>query len=157
MTKPSWHPAPACRTSSFQRHLYAISQRLCNLLQINPNLLKFLCWLILFAWISWIAVSYSRQRPRLSCVSYMPAQPSTSWMKVVPQIRHLLTICTVREGETVAEILKAYHALVVIATDRINNKASIGHAAHNSMAMQLETQRLVRASLPGPAAPVHTD
>lgn len=50
----------------------------------------------------------------------------------------------VREGETVAEILQAYHALVLIATDRITNKASIGHAAHNSMAMQLETQRLVR-------------
>ncbi|KAJ4391695.1 hypothetical protein N0V93_005315 [Gnomoniopsis smithogilvyi] len=49
-----------------------------------------------------------------------------------------------REGETVAEILQAYHALVLIATDRITNKASIGHAAHNSMAMQLETQRLIK-------------
>ncbi|CAN8096794.1 unnamed protein product [Discula destructiva] len=49
-----------------------------------------------------------------------------------------------REGETIAEILQAYHALVLIATDRITNKASIGHAAHNSMAMQLETQRLIK-------------
>ncbi|KAF3769737.1 hypothetical protein M406DRAFT_66210 [Cryphonectria parasitica EP155] len=48
-----------------------------------------------------------------------------------------------REGETIAEILQAYQKLVAIATDRITNKASIGQAAHNSMAMQLETQRLV--------------
>lgn len=58
--------------------------------------------------------------------------------------------CTDREGETIAEILQAYRALVLISTERINNKASIGQAAHNSMAMQLETQRLVCPTLPPP-------
>lgn len=38
--------------------------------------------------------------------------------------------------------------LVVIATDRITSKASVGQAAHNSMAMQLETQNLVRQTCP---------
>lgn len=54
---------------------------------------------------------------------------------------------TDREGETIAEILQAYRQLILISTDRITNKASVGQAAHNSMAMQLETQRLVRTLL----------
>ncbi|PSR83194.1 hypothetical protein BD289DRAFT_289596 [Coniella lustricola] len=49
-----------------------------------------------------------------------------------------------REGETIAEILQAYQKLVAIATDRITNKVSVGQAAHNDMAMKLETQRLIK-------------
>lgn len=49
-----------------------------------------------------------------------------------------------REGETIAQILQAYRQLVLLSTERITNKVSIGQAAHNSMAMQLETQALVR-------------
>lgn len=51
-----------------------------------------------------------------------------------------------REEKTISEILQAYRALVRIATERISNRASIGQAAQNSMAMQLETQRLVGSS-----------
>lgn len=60
----------------------------------------------------------------------------------------MLKIDADREGETIAQILQAYRHLVLLSGERITNKVSIGQAAHNSMAMQLETQALVCGALP---------
>lgn len=56
-------------------------------------------------------------------------------------------MCLDQEGKIIAEILRSYRDLVNFATEPITNKSSTGQASYNSMAMDLETQNLVRALL----------
>lgn len=50
-----------------------------------------------------------------------------------------------QEGKIIAEILRSYRDLVNFATEPITNKSSTGQASYNSMAMDLETQNLIKA------------
>lgn len=58
--------------------------------------------------------------------------------------QHPLTTSLDQEGKIIAEILTSYRDLVNFATEPITNKTSTGQASYNSMAMDLETQTLVR-------------
>ncbi|KAG6364254.1 hypothetical protein INS49_005853 [Diaporthe citri] len=50
-----------------------------------------------------------------------------------------------QEGKIIAEILTSYRDLVNFATEPITNKTSTGQASYNSMAMDLETQTLIKS------------
>ncbi|KAK2604081.1 hypothetical protein N8I77_007040 [Diaporthe amygdali] len=50
-----------------------------------------------------------------------------------------------QEGKIIAEILRSYRDLVNFATEPITNKTSTGQASYNSMAMDLETQNLIKS------------
>ncbi|KAL1845389.1 hypothetical protein Daus18300_014554 [Diaporthe australafricana] len=50
-----------------------------------------------------------------------------------------------QEGRIIAEILRSYRDLVNFATEPITNKTSTGQASYNSMAMDLETQNLIKS------------
>ena len=54
---------------------------------------------------------------------------------------------TDREEKIIADVLERFRNLILVTTERITNKASIGQAAYHSMTIDIETQGMVCGGL----------
>ncbi|KAL1872440.1 hypothetical protein VTK73DRAFT_1518 [Phialemonium thermophilum] len=51
-----------------------------------------------------------------------------------------------RENRLIADVLSHFRSLVILATEPVNKTASAGQAAYSSMAMEIETKGLIKAT-----------